>query len=155
MVVGHLFQYKMKLLTIFLVFCIFYVGAEDIKTNLPSFLMPVDSLSTQTIDGITNNSIKECNVENGIDVVVCNKNSLAYAVKYESTTKSSGYDTSSHQQTTTQTAWGTNSNQNTMQDKELKNAMENYKGGMSLPIIQSDTVKMNINQQRLQFNVRY
>ena len=49
----------------------------------------------------------------------------------------------------------TGSNQNTLQDQETKNAMQKYQGGMSVPLVPSNEVKMNINQQQLQFNIKY
>ncbi len=144
----------MKLLTIFLVFYIFHVEAEGIKSGVLSFLMPTESLNTKTVGGITNNSTKECYTGNVADVI-CNKNPSAYQTKYESSTKINGYDISNHEQTVSVATAGTNSNQNTMQDQNFKNAMGKYQGGMSLPLAPSDNVKMNINQRQLQFNIKY
>ena len=153
MVVDHLFQYKMKLLI--LVLCIFNAEAEVIKNGVPSFLMPTESPDNKIVAGIVQNSTQKCNTDDSGSSVLCNKDSSAYSLKYESSTNSNGYNISNYGQTYDATARGPNSNQNTMQTQSLKNAMGQSRGGISLPIAPSGNVKMNINQQQLQFNIKY
>ena len=116
--------------------------------------MPTEYLDTKTVGSVTNNSTKECYTGNVADVL-CNKYRSAYQAKDERSAKINEYDISNHEQIVSVPTSGTNSNQNTMQDQDFKNAMGKYQGGMSLSLAPSDNVKMNINQQQLQFNIKY
>ncbi|MDQ5921075.1 MAG: hypothetical protein QG673_1131 [Pseudomonadota bacterium] len=49
----------------------------------------------------------------------------------------------------------TSSNQNTMLDKGVKNTLQKSQGGLYVPIQPGKDVNMNVNQQQIQFNIKY
>ncbi|MBP9723078.1 MAG: hypothetical protein KBD64_08005 [Gammaproteobacteria bacterium] len=49
----------------------------------------------------------------------------------------------------------TSANQTTLQDKEVKDSLQKSQGGVFVPIQPSKDVNMNINQQQVQFNIKY
>ena len=159
MVVGLLFQCKMKLLFVALFIFIANSFAVDVKSIVPSFLMPQESLANgssanQAVIKNNNSSSKRlyCNGKNSDSVFCTNNEPKAYIVKLESSSKQQSNSTNSSAIDATQ---NTNSNQKTMQDQDVRNAMGKYQGGMSLPIAPTDDIKMNINQQQLEFNIKY
>lgn len=46
-------------------------------------------------------------------------------------------------------------NQQTLQDQQVRNAINKTQNGFSVPLQPSDDVKLNINQQQIQFNIQY
>lgn len=49
----------------------------------------------------------------------------------------------------------TSANQQTLQNKEVKNSLQKSQGGLFVPIQPSKDVNMNVNQQQIQFNIKY
>lgn len=160
MAADLLFRFKMKLLAIILIFYIANSFAIEIKAAVPSFLVPTESIvssasSNSLVDSKPSSTSKSwyCNTKDSDNVFCGNNNPKTSSIEYES---------SSNQQLNgdnrgelVDASQNTDSNQKTLQDQELRNAMEKYQGGLSLPIAPTDDVKMNINQQQLQFNIKY
>jgi hypothetical protein len=158
----------MNLLAIVLVFCIAGSYALDVDDFVPAFLMPTKSESSndepvKPLVDIKRNSSSTtswyCNRNHGNSVnVFCNKNNssqVVYSVTYESSPNAQANKIIDDSVAGTDVTQNTYSNQKTLQNQDVRNTLEKTQGAFALPISPSDDVKMNINQQQVQFNIKY
>ncbi len=154
-------------------------GALGLADFVPGFLVPAnvsessgadDSLPVQPLVDVKRNSSETdswyCahNKQKSVGNVFCNKNNssdvVGKALTYESSPQG---DTNQVVDNSVVKAGGipkpigpsTTSNQFTLQDQQLKNAFDKTQNNFSVPIQPSNDVKMNINQQQIQFNIQY
>ena len=155
------------------------IGALGLADFVPGFLVPAnvnessgadESLPVKPLVDAKRNSSETdswyCahNKQQSVGNVFCNKNSSSgvagRVLTYESSPQG---DTNQMVDNSVVKAGGvpksigpnTSSNQFTLQDQQLKNAFDKTQNNFSVPIQPSNDVKMNINQQQIQFNIQY
>ena len=90
--------------------------------------------------------------------VFCNKDSssaVAQALTYESNPTADRNKVVDNSVTGSKLNLNTSSNQSTLQDQQLKNAINKNQNNFLVPIQPSNDVKMKINAQQVQFNIQY
>ena len=161
----------MRLLaTLGLITCAYSILALGMDDFVPAFLMPSGDANTQTesipvkplVDIPRNSSATKswyCNRNpNSAGNVFCNKNTASTAIKsYTYESSATGDKTKVVDNSVTGTKFGQNTaaNQETLQNQDLKNTLQKNQGGFMVPIAPSDNMNMNINQQQIQFNIKY
>lgn len=153
-------------------FVCFNINALEVNDFVPGFLMPTPESAElelpvkPLVDTKRNGSATTswyCNRNpNSTDQnenVFCNKNGNGSTVKnlrYESASIS-GDKTAVIDNTVTGVKIGgtTSANQNTLQTPDLKNSIQKSQGGFMVPIAPNNDMNMNINQQQIQFNIKY
>lgn len=155
------------------------VGALGLADFVPGFLVPAnvsessgadDTLPVKPLVDAKRNSSETdswyCahNKQQSVGNVFCNKNnSSAVAGRVLTYESSPQGDTNQVVDSSVVRAGeglkpvgpSTTSNQFTLQDQQLKNAFDKTQNNFSVPIQPSNDVKMNINQQQIQFNIQY
>lgn len=173
--VVRLFRYSKKYMKLYYVifFALFSINNSytlGLADFVPGFLVPSDisessgadeTLPVKPLVEAKRNSSQTNSwycTRSQSNNVFCNKNTnlaVAHVLTYESNPNADNNKVVDNSVSGTKLNLGTNSNQNTLQDQQLKDALEKNQNNFSVPIQPSNDVKMKINAQQVQFNIQY
>ena len=132
--------------------------AVDLSDFLSGFLVP-STESGSVVDIGSNMNGWHCNRRNdNISDVFCghhSRDNIPKNIDYSDTITSDKTSMLDRSSSSTKVDQYTFANQITFQDLNLRNSLQHLQSGLWLPITPDRDIKMNINQQQIQFNIKY